>query len=137
MKPKNILYEKIWDSLLYEIKNGDVELADDLSTELGYNTQEINLMAEKIFKRQSFLIKAEIQKQKNDILLEKATKLVQHSIQKNEERPLAYLKEMIQQNRLQMNYRNLEKLSYHEIKQILKDVNLVDLLDQLSDDEKY
>ena len=50
MKPKNILYEKIWDSLLYEIKNGDVELADDLSTELGYNTQEINLMAEKIQK---------------------------------------------------------------------------------------
>jgi len=133
MKLTNTLHEKIYDTFLYDIKNGDTELANDLLTELGYDVKEINTKAEKIYKRQSFKIKANIQKQKNDILLEKATKLVQHSIQKNEERPLAYLKEMIQQNRVQVNYRNLEKLSHQEIKQILKDVNLVDLLDQLSE----
>ncbi len=137
MKLTNTLHEKIYDTFLYDIKNGDTELANDLLTELGYDLKEINTMAEKIYKHQSFLVKAGIQKQKNDILLEKATKLVQHSIQKNEERPLAYLKEMIQQNQVQVNYRNLEKLSHHEIKQIIKDMNLVNLLDQLSEDEKH
>jgi len=136
MKTSTKLNEKIYETFLDEIKNGDTELADDLLTELGYDTKEINTMAEKIYKRQSFLIEAEIQKQKNDILLEKATKLLHYNIQKNEERPLAYLKEMIKQNRVQMNYHKLEKLSYKEIKQIIKDVNLVDLLDQLSDEGK-
>ena len=136
MKPSTKLNDKIYETFLYDIKNGDTELADVLLTELGYDIHEINTMAEKIYKRQSFRINANILKQKNDILLEKATKLLQQSIQENEERPLAYLKEMIQQNRVQMNYRNLEKLSHHEIKQIIKDVNLVDLLDQLSDEGK-
>ena len=136
MKLTNTLHEKIYDTFLYDIKNGDTELANDLLTALGYDVKEINTMAEKIYKRQSFKIKAKIQKQKNDILLEKAIKLVQQGIQKNEERPLAYLKEMIQQNRIQMNYRNLKELSHHEIEQIIKDVNLVDLLDQLSDEGK-
>lgn len=133
MKPSTKLNDKIYETFLYEIKNGDTQLADDLLTELGYHIKEIDVLAEKIYKRQSFKIKAEIQKQKNDILLEKATKLLKQSIQRNEERPLAYLKEMTQQNRVIMNYRNLDKLSHHEIKQILKDVNLVDLLDQLSE----
>jgi len=137
MKSPTKLNVKIHETFLNEIKNGDIELADDLLTELGYDINEINAMAEKIYKRQSFKIKAEIQKQKNDMLLEKAAKLVQRSIQRNEERPLAYLKEMIQQNKLQLNYHKLEKLSPKEIKQIIKDVNLVELLDQLSDDEKY
>ena len=136
MKLSTKLNEKIYETFLYEIKNGDTELADDLLIELGYDVKEVDTMAEKIYKRQSFKIKAKIQKQKNDILLEKATKLVQRSIQKNEERPLAYLKEMIQQNRVQMNYHKLEKLSHHEIREIIKDVNLVDLLDQLSDEVK-
>jgi len=135
MKPEIFLRKKVIDTFLNEIKNGNTELADDLLTELGYDTEEINVMAEQIHKRQSFKIKAQIQKQKNDILLNKATKLFQQSIQKNEERPLAYLKEMIQQNRLQINYHKLDQLSPHEIKQIIKDVNLVDLLDQLSDEE--
>jgi len=136
MKPTNTLHEKIYDTFLYGIKNGDTELADDLLTALGYDVKEVNTMAEKIYKRQSFKIKAQIQKQKNDALLEKATSQLQQSIQKNEERPLAYIKEMVQQNRVQMNYRNLDKLSHHEIKQIIKDVNLVDLLDHLSEQEK-
>ncbi len=135
MKISTKLNDKIYKTFLNEIKNGDTELADELLTVFGYDIKEINSMAENIYKRQSFKIKAEIQKQQNDILLEKATKLLQHSIQKNEERPLAYLKEMIQQNRVQMNYHKLEKLSHYEIKQIIREVNLVDLLDYLSGDD--
>lgn len=137
MKPVKLLREKVIDTFLYEIKNGDAELADNLLKELGYDIKEINTMAEKIYKRQSFKIKAKIKKQQNDILLEKATKLLQHSIKYNEERPLAYLKELSQKNQMQMNYHKLEKLSHNEIKQIIKDVNLVELLDQLNDEEKH
>lgn len=131
---KNLkIINRINDLILSEIYDGDLTLADELLVENGYDLNEINDLSKKIYKRQFFKIKAEIQKQKNDILLEKATKLLKQSIQRNEERPLAYLKEMTQQNRVIMNYRNLDKLSHHEIKQILKDVNLVDLLDQLSE----
>lgn len=136
MKSLKPLNEILINSFLNEIKEDNTELADDLLTELGYDIKEINTMAEKIYKRQSFKIKAEIQKQENEKLLEKATKLLKQSIHKNEERPLAYLKEMTQQNRFGMNYRNLDKLNHEEIKQIIKDMDLVELLDQLSDKEK-
>lgn len=135
MKPSTKLNDKIYETFLYEIKKGDTELADDLLLELGYDVKEVNAMAKKIYKRQSFKIKAQIQKQKNDVLLEKATAQLQQSIQNNEERSIAYLKQMIRQNHVQINYRNLEKLNHKEIKQIIKDVNLLDLLDQLSEDE--
>ena len=82
-----------------------------------------------------FLAKATANKKHNDYLLVLADKFEQALIL-NIERPIAILKQLIQGNASFALHHNLDKLSKEEIIEIIKDKNLVQLLEQLDEDEK-
>jgi hypothetical protein len=82
-----------------------------------------------------FLAKATAKKKHNEYLLALAVKFEQ-ALQLNIEKPIAILKQLIQGNTSLALHRNLDKLSKEEIIEIIKDKNLVQLLEQLDENEK-
>ena len=90
---------------------------------------------EKKKKRLFFLAKATAKKKHNDYLLSLAVKF-QEAILLNIEKPVSMLKQMISQNTSLALYKNLDQLSKEDIIEIIKEKNLVELLEQLDENGK-
>ncbi len=86
-------------------------------------------------KRIIFLATATAKKNHNEYLLKLANKF-HESILLNIEKPIFLLKQLIQGNPSLALCRNLEKLTKEDIIEIIKDKNLVELLEQLEENEK-
>jgi len=125
------IQNQINDLILSEIKNGDIDLADELLSISGHNLNEINTYADKIHKQQSFLIKGLINKQNDEKLLQKAALLIDDAIKNKIQKPITYLNTLVNQNKFAVQYRNLDKLNTEEIIEIIKDQNLLEILENL------
>lgn len=86
-------------------------------------------------KRIIFLAKAKATKKHNDYLLELVNKFHEALLLKTE-KPISILKQIIQGNPSFALYKNLDMISKDEIIEIIKDKNLIDLIEQLDEDEK-
>jgi len=82
-----------------------------------------------------FLAQAKAKQKHNEYLLALAHKF-QEAVLQNIEKPVAILKQLIQGNASLALYRNLDKLSKEDIIEIIKDKNLVELLEQLENNDK-
>ena len=133
---KNNFIKKIDDAIISQIIEGDSSAYDEILKEQGYNVIDIESYANKNFKKHSFLLRGLINKKKDLILLEKASLLLQNAIEKNIDKPISYLRNLIANNQFQVQYRNLDNLGIEEIKEIIKDQNLLELLEQLEHDQK-
>jgi len=90
---------------------------------------------EKKKKRILFLAKAAANKKHNEYLLSLVAKF-KEAILANVEKPVAMLREFLAQKNSLTFYRNLNQLSKEDIIEIIKDKNLVELLEQLDEDDK-
>lgn len=133
---KNNFINKIDNAIISQIIEGDYSAYDSILLEQGYDLNLIESHSQKSFKKQSFLLKGMMNKQKDMILLEKASNLLREAIEKNIDKPISYLKGLIANNQFQVQYRNLENLDIEEIKEIIKDQNLLELLEELENDKK-
>ncbi|WP_291132640.1 hypothetical protein [Flavobacterium sp. UBA7682] len=133
---KNKFIKKIDEAIISQIIEGDSSTYDEILKADGHNITDIENYAEKNFRKHSFLLKGIINKQKDLVLLEKASLLLQNAIEKNIDKPISYLKGLIANNQFQVQYRNLDNLGIEEIKEIIKDQNLLELLEQLEDGQK-
>lgn len=132
---KNNFIKKIDKTIIIHTLESDFTALDAELESLGYSIDEINNFSEKMYKRQSFLLKGMINKQKDTNLLERASLLLQKAIEENIDKPVSYLKSLIQNNQFQVQYRNLESLTNDEIKEIIKDQNLLELLEKLENED--
>ncbi|MGV3629877.1 MAG: hypothetical protein ACO1O6_01650 [Bacteroidota bacterium] len=132
---KNKLINKIDDTILDAAANGDMGFIDSFLEAEGFDLGQISVKAEKAFKQQSFYIKGIINRDKDKTLLEKVTTLFSDAIQNNLDKPVSYLRALIEQNKLGVQYRNLDKLEVEDIKTIIKDQNLLELLEKLENEE--
>lgn len=132
---KNNFIEKIDEAIINQILENDFTAIDAELESLGYNIDEINDGSEKRYRKQLFLLKGFINKQKDSNLLERASLMLQKAIGKNIDKPVSYLKSLIQNNQFQVQYRNLENLTIDEIKEIIKDQNLLELLEKLENED--
>lgn len=133
---KNKFIKKIDEAIISHIIEGDSSAYDEILKEQGYNIADLENYANKNFKKHSFLLKGLINKQKDLVLLEKASLLLHNAVEKNIDKPISYLRNLIANNQFQVQYRNLDNLGIEEIKEIIKDQNLLELLEQLEDDQK-
>lgn len=133
---KNNVIKKIDDAIISQIIEGDSNVYDEILKEQGFNIIDIENSANKNFRRHSFLLKGIINKQKDSMLLEKASTLLHDAVVNNIDKPISYLRNLIANNQFQVQYRNLDNLGIEEIKEIIKDQNLLELLEQLEDDQK-
>ncbi len=133
---KNNFINKIDDVIISQILEGDYSAYDSILEEQGYEKNLIETHSQKFFKKQSFLLKGIMNKQKDILLLEKASNYFREAIENNIDKPISYLRGLIANNQFQVQYRNLENLDIEEIKEIIKDQNLLELLEELENDKK-
>ena len=127
----NEIKNKIDDALYYFFLEADNEtiknsLKDDIHDIAAYEKKKKQIM---------FMTKAIATKKRNEHLLEIAAKF-KEAILQGIEKPVAVLKQLIQTNPAFVLNRNLDKLSNEDIVEIIRDKNLVELLDLLDQDEK-
>lgn len=133
---RNNFIKKIDKAIISQNIERDFTSIDSELESLGYNIEEINAFSQKLYKRQSFLLKGLINKQKDTNLLEKASLMIQKALEDKIDKPVNYLKSLIQNNQFQVQYRNLENLTTDEIKEIIKDQNLLELLEKLENEDQ-
>src|ERR1035437_3982052 len=80
-------------------------------------------------KQTIFFAKATANKRHHEYLLALANKF-QEAILLNIDKPIAILKQLIQENASLALYRNLDKLSKEDIVEIIKDKNFIELLEK-------
>ena len=90
---------------------------------------------EKKKKQLVFLSYASSNKKKNENLW-KLVETFKEGLAQKTEKPIALLKQLVQSNPSFALYSNLDKLSKEDIANIIKDKNLIELIEQLSNDEK-
>lgn len=121
--------KKIDDALFNFYMEADKETIRELLKE------DLDLDAyDKKKKKLLFMLKAEANKRKNDSLLAAAEQF-QQAIQNGVEKPIAFLKQIIQRNPSLALYNKLDKLSKDDIIEIIKDTNLIDILNHLDSEE--
>lgn len=133
---KKELLNKLDEFILSSIKDSDSSTIDSYLEESGYDLSDIEKIADKSYKKTSFSIKGQMNSQRDEILLEKAVKHFQEAIDKNIEKPISYLRNLVASNQLAFQHRNLDKLTHDEIKSIIKDHNLLEILENLEKDEE-
>tara|TARA_R110002050_G_scaffold158381_5_gene287691 strand:+ start:13435 stop:13842 length:408 start_codon:yes stop_codon:yes gene_type:complete len=130
-------YLNIMDEfLLSSLKEGNTAAVDSILQENGYDLSEINSISNKSFKRISFEIKAQLNLRKDERLLDKVSTYFKEALEKNTEKPISYLRQLVSYNQVTFQHRNLEKLSQEEIKGIIRDYNLLEILEKLEGEEE-
>lgn len=132
---KNRFIDRIDDAIIEAVAYGDADFLDSFLEAEGYDLEEISKISTKIHKQQSFLIKGMINRTNDVQLLEKISNYFSDAINKNLEKPVNYLRGLIENNNLSVQYRNLDKLGVEDIKTIIKDQNLLELLERFENEK--
>ncbi len=127
----NEIKNKIGDALYNFYLEADKDIISESLKNDIQNLDEYNKKKRQII----FLAKAKANKKHNDYLLQLANKF-QEALMQNIERPVAILKQLVKDNTSLALYNNLDKLSKEDIIEIIKDKNLVELLEQLEENDK-
>lgn len=127
----NEIKNKINEALYNFYLEADKDTINDSLKDDIQNLDEYNKKKKQII----FFAKAKANKKHNEYLLELASKF-QEAVLLNIEKPVAILKQLIQENASLALYRNLDKLTKEDIIEIIKEKNLVQLLEQLDENDK-
>jgi len=114
---------------------GDINDIRKSLSDYGVNLDDNRQRQNKLIKQLKFKLRSSINKEKNENLLLKATESFQEAINKGLEKPIAYLNNLIKENQLLVQYNNLDKLSSDEIKEIIKDQNLIEIIELLENEQ--
>lgn len=131
---KKKIINRIDDTLMKYAMEGDKQSIEDALRE---DIQDFKAYEKKrgdFAKRIEFMAKASERKTNDIRLLEMATSLFKNAIEKNIDKPLATLKTILQSQK-KFAFSNLEHLSKEDIVEIIKDQNLVELLENLEKGE--
>lgn len=115
--------------------NSDIELIKASLEEEGVDVAKESEETTKFLKRLKFSQTAKATHESNQALIDKIVEKFQDAINKNIEKPIATLINLVETKQMSVQFRNLDKLTPEEIKEIIKGKNLVDLMDELDDEE--
>ena len=129
-KLKEIIDKGFTESHLSGDINDIRKSLSDYGVDLDANSQR----QDKLIKQLKFKLRASINEEKDNALSKKAVESFQDAIQKGLDKPIAYLNQLIKQNQVEFQFNKLDKLSEDEIKEIIKDQNLIEIIELLEDE---
>jgi hypothetical protein len=127
--------DKLKKTVKESLENFDKAIPDDLVRKQlemeGVDLDEQSLSQDKFIKQLTFRLKSKSTVLKNDSMLDKASNYFKDALTKGLDKPIAYMNNLIQTNQLQTQFSRLEKMSEEQIKDIIKDQNLIEILEML------
>ena len=131
MKEKQVA-DKIDQAIIEFYLSSSAEDIVAMAKEDGLNLDNTAEKRDKLAKRLKFLAQASLKREQNKLLLEKAlSRLVEEYIGK----PFVELKSLLQTKGLQVQFRNIDRLDEASIRDMLKDIDLVQLFENLENEE--
>jgi hypothetical protein len=115
--------------------NSDIELIKKSLEEDGVDVANESVEISNFLKRLKFTQTAMVTQDSNQALINRIVEKFQDAINKNIEKPIATLINLVETKQMSVQFRNLDKLTPDEIKEIIKGKNLVDLMDELDNEE--
>lgn len=131
----NTINDKIDKAILDFYLTADDQTIDHILDEHIDNMDEFNKQKDKYLKKIRFLAKSIANQQKNEQLLNLAVEKIQNAIKNNIDKPIAYFNKLVASQKTVAYYRNLDQLSKEDIIEIIKDQNLVELIEKLEHNE--
>lgn len=131
----NTINDKIDKAILNFYLTADDQTIDHILDEHIDNMDEFNKQKDKYLKKIRFLAKSIANQQKNEQLLNLAVEKIQNAIKNNIDKPIAYFNKLVASQKTVTYYRNLDQLSKEDIIEIIKDQNLVELIEKLEHNE--
>ena len=131
IKEEDIILNRI-DNIELELISSDTEYAKNFLVDEGFNIEQEIDFSVKYIAKVKFMAQALANKNRDQHLLEKAFIKIKEVIQENSNLASVKLAALLQKRTPLVQYRKLEKWSDEEIKEVLADVDLVKLLEELS-----
>jgi len=123
------------DNTELELLHSDIEYAKTFLKEEGFDIeQELSFSVKHIAKIQ-FMTKAIKNKTKDQELLEITYNKLKKAIQENAQKATDTLITLLQSKRPAMQYRKLDKWTDDEIREVLADVDLIELIEELEKED--
>jgi len=114
--------------------SGDIKDIRKSLSDYGVDLTANSKRQDKLIKQLKFKLRASINEEKDNALLQKAVESFQDAIQKGLDKPIAYLNQLIKENRVEFQFNKLDKLSKDELKEIIKDQNLIEIIELLENE---
>jgi len=114
--------------------SGDINDIRKSLSDYGADLTANSKRQDKLIKQLKFKLRALINEEKDNALLQKAVESFQDAIQKGLDKPIAYLNQLIRENRVEFQFNRLDKLSKDELKEIIKDQNLIEIIELLENE---
>jgi hypothetical protein len=122
--------QKIEDALLEFYLEADKDTIEEILQEDINDIESYKKKRNKVL----FMINAKAKKQANDALIERVLNYFEDAIKKNTAKPVAYLKQLMSENQSLALYHNFDKFSKEDIQAIIRDKNLIDIIEQIEKD---
>jgi hypothetical protein len=123
------------DNVELELLHTDTEYAMQFLREEGYDVEQELRFAEQHMKKVKFMAHAVSNREKDQHLLEIAFDRLKKTIQENTQLASEVLHSLLHEKSPSVQYRNIEKWTETEIREILVDLDLVNLLEELTKED--
>jgi hypothetical protein len=134
-KSKKDRISRAFDDLFLESLRRSDDAAREYLSEEGIDPDAEAEHGKKVAKRIAFLMKASQQQKKDAGLLAKAMELLRGKIAENAERTGLVLQQLLQAKRPQVQFRNLSEWTDDQVRAVLDDVDVVELMETLEREE--
>ena len=124
------------DTVELKMLQHDVEYAKQYLQEEGLDVSEEENYALQHMKKVQFMAKAISNKKQDQSLLETAHKRIKKAIQQNAQKTTETLIALLQSKTPSVQYRKLETWTDDEIREVLADIDLVQLMEELDKENK-
>ena len=132
--------DKLKKTVKESLDNFDKAIPDNLVRKQlemeGVDLDEQSLLQDKFIKQLTFKLNAKANKEKQERMLERASNFFKDALNKGLDKPIAYMNNLINTNQLQTQFSRLEKMSEEQIKDVIKDQNLIEILEMLEEESK-
>lgn len=130
MENKKINLDELIDSLL-SIKNDHPDLLDEMLRDEGYNPEELEKKGISKIKILLFKEQVKLKKQQHESLYSKAITLFESAKVDTKEMIMSLLMERAPR----LQFRNLEKLDENDLRQILNESDILDLMNKIENEK--
>jgi len=133
---KSESYKSIFDSfdeLSTNVTNEDFDKAKEYLAELKIDVDKLSSIGGNEFKKTMFLAKANANQSHDSSLLERLKVKIKESFDRNATLTGEILKNALTERKASFQFRNLEKWSDEELREVLADTDLTKLLEDLED----
>jgi len=130
------LKKTIKDSITNFEQSYPIETVRESLAEAGVDFKIRNASQDRFIKQLKFNLKVKINREKQEELLRIAAERFQDALQKGLDKPVAFLNNLIKQNKINFQFNKLKELNEDEIKEIIKDQNLIEIIEMIESESK-